>query len=272
MNPALAGVALAVTAGAVIAASSREARAALIGLALVLGLGPFLAEPMPDAAIVGARVVTGILIVYLLWAVAARSEARGLGSRIGWPAVAVLATAAVIAGVAMAAGLESALQGGADGAGGAVGAGGAGDPGGVGDAGGGGGTDLLAVLTPSAVALAAGLAALVVGLGPAFFGRSALQTGVGLLLVVQGLVLARTGLAGPPGALEQLGIDGLVLTLGASAALVAIIERRSGSDGDRPGGRSTEGASAPRGAPLPERADELLPPPVPPPAARATGR
>lgn len=209
MNPALAGVALAVTAGAVIAASSREARAALVGLALVLGLGPFLTDPLPGAAILGARVVTGILVVYLLWSVTAGSEARGLGSRIGWPAESAIAVAVAIAGVAMAAGLRSVAPG-------------APPP---------GAETPLDALTPSALALAAGLASLVVGLAPACFGGRALRTAVGLLLVVQGLVLARTGLAGPPGALEQLGIDGLVLTVGTSAALIAIIERRSAPDG-----------------------------------------
>jgi hypothetical protein len=209
MSPALAGVALAVTAGAVIAASSREARAALVGLALALGLGPFLADPLPGAAVLGARVVTGILVVYLLWVVAAGEDVRGLGSRIGWPAETLLALGVAVAGVAIASGLATLAPGG---------------PGRPEDAG------LIDSLTPSALALAAGLASLVVGLAPAVLGRRGFRTGIGLLLVVQGIVLARTGLAGPPGELEQLGIDGLVLTLGASAALIAVIERRTASD------------------------------------------
>jgi hypothetical protein len=209
MNPALAGVALAVTAGAVIAASSREARAALVGLVLTLGLGPFLTDPLPGAAVVGARVVTGILVAYLLWAVSAGDEVRGLGSRIGWPAETLLALGVAIAGVAMASGLEALA------------------PGAPGGAGGGGPLD---ALTPPALALGAGLASLVVGLAPALVGRHALRTAIGLLLVVQGVVLARTGIAGPPGELEQLGIDGLVLTVGAAAALIAFIERRAAPD------------------------------------------
>jgi hypothetical protein len=208
MNPALAGVALAVTAGAVIAASSREARAALVGLVLTLGLGPFLTDPLPGPAVAGARVVTGILVVYLLWAVSAGDEVRGLGSRIGWPAETFLALGVAIAGVAMASGLETLA------------------PGCPGQAAGG----PLVSLTPPALALGAGLASLVVGLAPALVGRHPLRTAIGLLLVVQGVVLARTGIAGPPGELEQLGIDGLVLTVGASAALIAFIERRSAPD------------------------------------------
>ena len=208
MNLALAGVALAVTAGAVIAASSREARAALVGLVLTLGLGPFLTDPLPGPAVAGARVVTGILVAYLLWAVSAGDEVRGLGSRIGWPAESLLALGVAIAGVVMASGLEALA------------------PGAPGRAGGG----PLDALTPPALALGAGLASLVVGLAPAFVGRHALRTAIGLLLVVQGVVLARTGIAGPPGELEQLGIDALVLTVGASAALIVFIERRSDAD------------------------------------------
>ena len=209
MNPALAGVALAVTAGAVIAASSREARAALVGLVLTLGLGPFLTDPLPGAAVAGARVVTGILVAYLLWAVSAGDEMRGLGSRIGWPAETLLALGVAIAGVAMASGLETLAPG-------APGRPGEGGP--------------LDALTPPALALGAGLASLVVGLAPALVGRHALRTAIGLLLVVQGVVLARTGIAGPPGELEQLGIDALVLAVGASAALIAFIERRPAPD------------------------------------------
>jgi hypothetical protein len=204
MSPALAGVALAVTAGAVIAASSREARAALIGLVLVLGLGPFLTEPLPAPAVLGARVVTGILVVYLLRSAAPDMEGQP-ASRIGWPADSMIALAAMLAGVAIAATLESLQPSGP----------------GRGDA-----TDPFAALTPAALALGAGLASLVVGLAPAFFGRHALRAGIGLLLVVQGIVLARTGLAGPPGELEQLGIDALVLTVGGACGLLAMLERR----------------------------------------------
>jgi hypothetical protein len=244
MNPALAGVALAVTAGAVIAASSREARAALVGLALTLGLGPFLTDPLPGTAILGARVVTGILVAYVLWAVTAETEVQGLGSRIGWPAETAIALGVAMAGVAMAAGIEALAP--------------SGPPPGA-DAG------PLDALTPSALALAAGLASLVVGLAPALLGQRALRTAIGLLLVVQGIVLARTGLAGPPGALEQLGIDGVVLALGISAALIAVIERRSAGDAERPDaerldaerpdGRTADVARRRRGGAEPGRRD-----------------
>lgn len=203
MNPTLAGVALAVTAGAVIAVSAREARAACIGLALALGLGPLLADPLPGPAVLGARVVTGILVVYLLRAVTAGTDVRGLGSRIGWPAESMLAAAAGIAGIAIAASLAS-LQPGSGGP--------AGDP--------------LDALTSSAVILAAGLAAIAVGLTPAFLARDPLRSVIGLMLLLLGIVLARTGMAGPPGELEQLGVDGLLLAVGAAGAVITALDQR----------------------------------------------
>lgn len=213
MIPILAGVALAVTAGAVIAASAREARAALIGVALILGLGPFLADPLPGPALLGVRVVTGILVAYVLWAVSGPTEARGLGSRIGWPAEAMLALAAVAAGVAIAAGLA------------ALGPGLEAPPGGQADA------LTVPALTAPALTLGTGLALIAVGLAPAFFARVPLRTTVGLLLVTQGMALARTGVGGPPGDLEQLGVNGLLLAVGVAGALVVAAEGRTAPGG-----------------------------------------
>lgn len=206
MNPALAGVALAVIAGSVIAASAREARVAWIGLALVLGLAPFLADPLPGAAILGTRVVTGILVVYLLRAVSGGTGLHGLGSRIGWPAEVMLTAAAAIAGVAIAESLASLRPG---------------SPGPL--------DSPMDALTPTALALATGLAAISIGLAPAFLERGSMRTVIGLLLVLQGVVLARLAIAGPPGELEQLGVAGVILVVGAAGALVTTLVQRTGS-------------------------------------------
>jgi hypothetical protein len=211
MNPTLAGVALAVTAGAVIAASAREARAAYLGLALALCLGPFLADPLPGPAILGARVVTGILVVYLLRFVSGGADARGFGSRLGWPAEAVFAAAAAIAGVALAGSLASL------GPGDAVPA-----------------PTIPDALTPAALALATGFACISLGFTPALLSRIPTRTVVGLLLVAHGLVLARTGLAGPPGELEQLAVAGVLLAIGAAGTVIAAFERRAVPDGVPP--------------------------------------
>ena len=57
MNPALAGVALAITIGAIVAVSVRDARAAVLGLAVLLIGSPFLADPLADTLGLAARVV-----------------------------------------------------------------------------------------------------------------------------------------------------------------------------------------------------------------------
>jgi len=48
VNPALAGVALAVVVGGVFAGSTRDARAAVLGLVVVLVGTPFVADPLPE--------------------------------------------------------------------------------------------------------------------------------------------------------------------------------------------------------------------------------
>ncbi|MBI2777202.1 MAG: hypothetical protein HYX57_08110 [Chloroflexi bacterium] len=204
MSPILAVLAVVVTAGAVIAVSASESRAALVGLAATVCLAPFVAEPLPGAAVLGARVVTGIIVVVLLRAVATGDEGHGLGSRLGWPAESLLAAGAFVAGISIADTLAIfAATGPRFPVEGSFGS-----------------------LTPDAVALGAGLAAITIGLAPALLSRFALRTGIGLIVLVEGVVLARTGIAGPPGELEQLGINGLVLAAGAAVAVIEAVERR----------------------------------------------
>ena len=214
MSPILAGVALAVAAGAVIAASAREARAALIGVALALGLGPFLADPLPAPALLGASVVTGILVAYVLWAVPGSAGLRGLGSRFGWPAEATLALAAAASGVVIAGSLAS-LEPGLS------------EP----------SVGPLDALTPSALILGTGFALIAVGLAPAFLARVPFRAAIGLLLVTQGVVLVRIGIAGVPGDLEQLAADALLLAVGVAGALLAAGEGRMTPAGNPPDGR-----------------------------------
>ena len=73
MNPILAGVALAVVAGAVVAVSARDARIVVLALAVVLVATPVLAEPAADAARPWPPgIVGGVLAAYLLWIAVAR--------------------------------------------------------------------------------------------------------------------------------------------------------------------------------------------------------
>ena len=104
MNPILAAAALLVISGSVVAVSGRDARTVLLALAVVLLVSPVVAEPVADPVGLAARLLGAILATYLLW-VAARDDrsarlahASTGGSRIGWPAEMLVATAASIVG------------------------------------------------------------------------------------------------------------------------------------------------------------------------------
>jgi hypothetical protein len=217
VNPVLAGVALAVAGGAVIAVSARTRPTALVGLAIMLGAAPFLSDPLPGVSTLAARVVGAALAAYLLRAADAASEigrhfarsgtgpasetARG-GSRLGWPAEALFAVAAALIGIAVASNFRL--------------IGPAGDEGG-----------LLAQATPAALAAAAGFAAIVVGIVPAFAGRGALRMTIGALVLLQGVLLVRAGLAGAPSDLEQLGgVALLVAVAAAGSVLTGLVDDR----------------------------------------------
>src|SRR6185503_20313774 len=98
VNPALAGVALAVVLGAVVAVSARNARTAVLGLVLSLIGGAFLADPLPDSTGLAARLIGTVLGGYLLWIAARGVDARTGGSRLGWPVELLIAAAAAVVG------------------------------------------------------------------------------------------------------------------------------------------------------------------------------
>jgi hypothetical protein len=67
VNPILAAVALAVIAGSIAAVSTREARTAVLALALVLVVSPLLADPLAEPAGLAARLIGANLAAYQLW-------------------------------------------------------------------------------------------------------------------------------------------------------------------------------------------------------------
>ncbi|MEO8208888.1 MAG: hypothetical protein ABI598_07610 [Chloroflexota bacterium] len=213
MNPIVVAVAIAVTIGAVVAVSSRNARTALLGLAITVTAAPFLGDPLPQTSTLAMRVIGAALVAFLLRSAAAsavptvndpRPEAERLGSRVGWPAEALMAAAAWLVAIVVASRL-AALE-----------------PAGPGD----GASDILAMLGPAAVTTAAGLASIVVGFVPAFAGRDALRTAIGMLILIQGSFLLRAGVAGAPGDLEQIaGVALFVAVAVAGATLISIEER-----------------------------------------------
>lgn len=196
MNPILAGVALAVIAGAIVVVSARDPRIVVLATTVVLLLSAVLADPMATPAGLAARVTGAILAGYLLW-IAARdrpdevlSPAPTEGSRIGWPAEVLVAAAATVAGFA-AHGL------GASGIG-------------------------------PALASAAGFALAALAVAPVLTGRDVFRVGLGLVVLIDAAFLVRVGLDGTPQPLEQLFTAGLVVAL---AGGIAALGRAARSDG-----------------------------------------
>ena len=210
MNPALAGVALAVVLGGVVAASARNARTSVLGLVTAMVGASFLADPLPGSLGLAARLLGSVLGGYLLWIAARGTDARTGGSRIGWPVELLVAAAAAIIGYASH-GLGAPAAG-------------------------------------PALAQAAGFAIAALAVAPLVNGRDILRVGIGLNLLICGTILGRTALGGTPDALEQLVLAGLVAVLGGVVAAVAAAARSDGIGGfdlaPAPGERARRSADA----------------------------
>lgn len=191
MNPALAGVALAVVLGAVIAGSARTAREAALGVIIALVGSAFVSDPLPDSLGLAARMVGAVLGGYCLWIAGRGHDARTGGTRLGWPADLLLAAAAAAVGY--------------------------------------GSHGLGAPAPGPALAQAAGFALVALSVAPIVNGRDILRIGIGLHLLVGGAILVRAALGGVPEPLEQLVIALLVAVLGCTVAAVAIAARGDGS-------------------------------------------
>jgi hypothetical protein len=190
VNPALAGVALAVVLGALMAGSARTARTAILGLVVTMVSAPVLADPLPGSLGLAARLVAAILAGYLLWVATRGPRLRTGGSLVGWPTDAFLAAAAAVVGY--------------------------------------GSHGLGAPAAGPALASAAGFALAALAIVPIATGRDVLRVGIGLGLLIAGALLVRTGVGGTPDALEELLTAGLVATLGGAVAILAIAARTDG--------------------------------------------
>jgi hypothetical protein len=187
---ALAGIAAVVAAGAVLAVSSREPRAVVLGILIVLLGSCLIVTPWPDPPAILARVAAALLAARLLLAGLRGDDLTTTGSRSGWPAEALLAAAAAIAGFASH----------------GLGAAGLGPP----------------------EAQAAGFALGALAAAPLLVGRDALRLGVGAVLLLQGALLVRQALDAPPTEGEQLVYAFLTVALGGAVAVIATAARAAG--------------------------------------------
>jgi hypothetical protein len=195
---ALVAVILAIGAGAVVAVSTREPAAAAIGLAVALVGSALVADPFPSAAILGVRIVAGLLAAALVRSAVGGSESQP--SPLGWPAEAMLATAGAVAGIGVALALEAL----------AAASGFAGGP----DS----GSEALWVM---ALATGAGTSLLVLGAASSIHGRPGMRRAIGLVLVTQAVLLIRVGIAGPAIDLEEIARAALLVATAATGTALA---------------------------------------------------
>lgn len=199
MSPALAAIALVVIGAAVLAVVARDVRATTLGLLVVLLGAPLVADPWPGLAAIVARVAAALLAARLL-IVGLRGDVETSGTRIGWPAEALIAGAAALVGF--------------------------------------GSHGLGAAPLGSAEAHAAGFALIAIAVAPLAAGRDVLRIGVGAALLLVGASLVRAGLAPPPGDGEHLVTALLTIGLGGAIAVVVNAARAAGGlDAVESGGR-----------------------------------
>lgn len=189
MNPALAALAAITIGGAVLAVSARDVRATLLGLLVVLLGSPLVADPWPDPVSILVRIAATLLAVRLV-VIGLRGEAATGGTRIGWPADALIAAAAAVVG---------------------FGSHGLGAP----------------ALGP-AEAQAAGFALVALAIAPLATGRDALRLAVGALLLLVGALSIRIALDAPPSQGEHLVEALLTIAVGGAIAVIAAAARASG--------------------------------------------
>jgi hypothetical protein len=199
---ALAAIAVAVGAGGVIAVSSRDLRAALNGLAVMLVGSTLIVDPLPSPATLGVRIVGALLVVTILRARLPDTPSDvDPGSRFGWPAESLIACAAALGGIGIALGLAATPSA-------ALGA----APAPPVDA---------ATVAAGIVGTGTAIALFAIGATPAAYGRSGARRALGLVIVVQAAILLRVGLAGPPDDFEQIAVVGLLLAAGVAGAALA---------------------------------------------------
>jgi hypothetical protein len=193
MNPALAAIAIAILAGAIGAVFVRDARIAILSLAVVLLIAPFLADPIAPASGLVARLLGAVLATYLVWIAVRDGAFQTGGSRLGWPADALTVAAAAVVGFAS--------------------------------------HGLGAPTTGPEFASAVGFGLAAASIAPILTGRDIIRVGIGLSLLLQGALLVRVGLGGTPTTLESLITAGAIAALGGAIGVLAMAARSDGTAG-----------------------------------------
>jgi hypothetical protein len=168
--------------GAAVATGARDARIASLGLVGLLVAAPFVADPLPTPLPLAFGVAAGILAGFLVFVTARRVPPDGPAPTLGLPATLVAAAAGYVAGLGATA-------------------------------------VALPRLGPDA-ALAAGLAALAVAVGPIAVTRDIFRLGPALIVLSTAGTLVLNAVAGTPAPLTGIATGVLVVALAAGAAVV----------------------------------------------------
>lgn len=181
MTPLLLVAGAIVGIGAAVATGARDARIASLGLVGLLVAAPFVADPLPTPLPLAFGVAAGILAGFLVF-VTARRVPDGPAPTLGLPATLVAAAAGYVAGLGATA-------------------------------------VALPRLGPDA-ALAAGLAALAVAVGPIAVTRDIFRLGPALIVLSTAGTLVLNAVAGTPAPLTGIATGVLDVALAAGAAVV----------------------------------------------------
>ena len=181
MTPLLLVAGAIVGIGAAVATGARDARIASLGLVGLLVAAPFVADPLPTPLPLAFGVAAGILAGFLVF-VTARRVPDGPAPTLGLPATLVAAAAGYVAGLGATA-------------------------------------VALPRLGPDA-ALAAGLAALAVAVGPIAVTRDIFRLVPALIVLSTAGTLVLNAVAGTPAPLTGIATGVLVVALAAGAAVV----------------------------------------------------
>ena len=182
MTPLLLVAGAIVGIGAAVATGARDARIASLGLVGLLVAAPFVAAPLPTPLPLAFGVAAGILAGFLVFVTARRVPPDGPAPTLGLPATLVAAAAGYVAGLGATA-------------------------------------VALPRLGPDA-ALAAGLAALAVAVGPIAVTRDIFRLGPALIVLSTAGTLVLNAVAGTPAPLTGIAAGVLVVALAAGAAVV----------------------------------------------------
>jgi hypothetical protein len=192
MHPVLAVIAVVCAAAAVFAMTSRDARTSLAALLLALIAAPVIADPVPTALPLAARLVGAVMAAFLVRIALRATPSLTEGTRIGWLTLGLATAAGFVAGYS-----THGIAG-----------------------------------TPSgpAEAQAAGFALLILSAGPLLAGRDVYRAGLAALLAVSGAGLLRVAVGGTPPGLEELAMTSLIVAVGGATAILCVAAGRASGD------------------------------------------